>query len=166
MCLDLEGTTSTWPRSRLERWRSRSWSASRAGWKPGRWGWAGCRHTSGRWAESWPCCRYGSEKRQTDGAVIIHTPVSTSSQQSGCLSEPQEESYWHLCAKWFYLQVVILTAGVALHIKGIKEQGDGVVLWCLEDGGAVYVLRVDVRPARTLQVTKLLFICSATVWGK
>lgn len=98
--VDLEGTTSTWPRNRLERWRSHSWSASRAGWKPGRWGWAGCRHTSGRWEVSRQCCHYGSEGWQTEGAVMIDTPVSPSSQQSGCSSRLRRSRtilYVHAC---------------------------------------------------------------------
>lgn len=53
---------------------------------------------------------------------------------------------------------------MVLEVKGIKEQGDGVVLWCLQDGGAVDVMGVDVRPAWTLEVTKLLFIYSVTTW--
>lgn len=67
-------------------------------------------------------------------------------------------------AKWVYLQVVKLAGGVALQVKGIKEQGDGVVLWCLQDSGAVNAMGVDVRPAWTLEVTELLFIYSVTTW--
>ncbi len=70
----------------------------------------------------------------------------------------------HAC-RLFYLQVVKLTAAVALHIKRVEEEGDGVVLWCLQDDGAVQVIWVDVRPARTLQVAVLLFIGSATAWN-
>lgn len=41
-----------------------------------------------------------------------------------------------------------------------------MVLRGLEDGGAVDVGGVDLGPAWTLQVTKLLFICSVAVWGE
>lgn len=53
---------------------------------------------------------------------------------------------------------------VALDIKTVKEEGDGVVLWGLQDEGAVHVVGVDVRPAGTLQVAMFLFIGSATAW--
>lgn len=53
---------------------------------------------------------------------------------------------------------------VALHIKIVKEEGDGGVVWCLQDDGAVRVVGVDVRPAWTLQVAIFLLIGPATTW--
>lgn len=64
----------------------------------------------------------------------------------------------------FYLQVVKLTLAVALHIEAVKEEGDVVVGWCLQDDGAVHVVGVEVRPARALQVAIFLFVGSATAW--
>lgn len=55
---------------------------------------------------------------------------------------------------------------MALQVKGVEEQGDGVIVRCLQDGGAVDAVGVDVRPAWTLEVTKLLLICSVTTWDK
>lgn len=60
-----------------------------------------------------------------------------------------------------YLQVVECTLGVALYVEVVEEEGDRVVLWSSEDDGAVDVVWVDVRPARTLQITVFLFISSA-----
>ena len=37
----------------------------------------------------------------------------------------------------FYLQVVILTLAVGLHIEVVKEERDVAVLWCLQDDDAV-----------------------------
>lgn len=66
----------------------------------------------------------------------------------------------------FHLQVVILTVALALHVKIIKEEGDIAVLWCFQEDGAVNIIGVDFRPARTLQIAIFLFICSATAWKK
>lgn len=61
------------------------------------------------------------------------------------------------------LQVVVETAAVALQVKAVEEQGDDAVLWCLQDDGAVQIVRVDLRPARALQVPILLLKGPATV---
>lgn len=61
-----------------------------------------------------------------------------------------------------HLQIVILAAGVALHVEAVEEQGDDAVLRCLQKDDAVQILRVDLRPARTLQVPELLLKGSAT----
>lgn len=68
------------------------------------------------------------------------------------------------CVWVFYLQIVRYAVTVALQIEIVKEEGDEVVLWCLQDDGTVYTMGVDVRPARALQVTVFLFIGSATAW--
>ena len=64
----------------------------------------------------------------------------------------------------FYLQVVKSTLAVALQVETVKEEGDVAVLGRFQDDGAVLVVGVDVRPARTLQVAVLLFIGPATAW--
>lgn len=66
----------------------------------------------------------------------------------------------------FYLQIVEPTTAVALKIKTVEEEGDVVVLRCLQEDGAVHVVGVDVRPARALQVAVFLFVGSAAAWEK
>lgn len=69
----------------------------------------------------------------------------------------------HVCCL-LYLQIVILTVVVALHVKIVKEEGNLAVLWRFQDDCAIHVVGVDVRPPWTLQVAILLFVGSATAW--
>lgn len=62
-----------------------------------------------------------------------------------------------------YLQVVITTAAVALHIKVVKVERYGAVLWCIQDYDTIHVLGVDVWPSGTPEVAIFLFIQSTAV---
>lgn len=54
---------------------------------------------------------------------------------------------------------MVVAVIVAVHVE---EQGDGAVLRCLQEGDAVQIMTVYLRPARTLQVAELLLKGSAS----
>ena len=60
-----------------------------------------------------------------------------------------------------HLQVVVGAEGVSLYVEAVEEQGDGAALRSHEHHGAVGVERVDVGPARALQVAVGLLVGAA-----